>query len=50
MPEPSHISALLTFVVFGFAVLALCEPDAILPKKPLFARVRAARPGKQPRR
>jgi hypothetical protein len=50
MPDPSHLSALVTFLVLGFALLALCEPDAILPKKPLFARVRAARPEKRPRR
>ena len=50
MPDPSNLSALLTFVVLGFALLALCEPDAILAKKPLFARVRANRPPMKRRR
>lgn len=47
MPDPSHLSALVTFVVLGFAILALCEPDAILPRKPLFVRVRATRPDRR---
>jgi len=50
MPDPSNLSALLTFVVLGFALLALCEPDAILPKKPLFVRVRSSRPDRPRRR